>query len=196
MPYEATPGEASSMTHKGEGVELTSQILETAHIGYVGSSMPPPDAVKSGKVEPLSDEDRRTLVRWIDLGCPIDLQAQSSSERSDERSGWHLDDQRPTLTLTSPAPGANKDLSRILIGMHDYHSGLDLDSFRVVADFPINDVAAGDNLAPRFQQTSSGIWELKLAQPVGELKSGKLTALIKDQQGNVNRIERTISVEN
>ena len=25
------------------------------------------------KVAPLSDEDRRTIVRWIDLGCPIDL---------------------------------------------------------------------------------------------------------------------------
>ena len=44
--------------------------------------MPPPDAVagtyvgpdgKKIKVAPLSDEDKRTLVRWIDLGCPIDL---------------------------------------------------------------------------------------------------------------------------
>ena len=44
--------------------------------------MPPPEAVagtyagpngKKIKVAPLSDEDRLTLVRWIDLGCPIDL---------------------------------------------------------------------------------------------------------------------------
>ena len=44
--------------------------------------MPPPEAVagtyvgpdgKKIKVAPLTDEDRRTLVRWIDLGCPIDL---------------------------------------------------------------------------------------------------------------------------
>jgi hypothetical protein len=40
---------------------------------FKGSVMPPPEAVKDGKVKPLTDEDRRTLLRWIDLGCPIDL---------------------------------------------------------------------------------------------------------------------------
>ena len=44
--------------------------------------MPPPEAVagtytgldgKKIKVAALSDEDRLTLVRWVDLGCPIDL---------------------------------------------------------------------------------------------------------------------------
>ena len=28
--------------------------------------------MKAGKVAPPTDEDRRTLVRWIDLGCPVD----------------------------------------------------------------------------------------------------------------------------
>ncbi len=51
----------------------TPQNREISHIGYIGSIMPPPKAVQSGKVQPLSDEDRLTLVRWIDLGCPIDL---------------------------------------------------------------------------------------------------------------------------
>ena len=44
--------------------------------------MPPPEAVagtyegpdgKKIKVAPLTDEDRRTIFRWIDLGCPVDL---------------------------------------------------------------------------------------------------------------------------
>ena len=43
--------------------------------------MPPPDAVKAGKVAPLTDEDRRTLVRWIDLGCPIDLDVRPEEAR-------------------------------------------------------------------------------------------------------------------
>ena len=46
---------------------------------YSGSIMPPPEAVKKGKVQPLSDEDRRTIVRWIDLGCPIDLDFPSTT---------------------------------------------------------------------------------------------------------------------
>ncbi len=64
-----------------------------------------------------------------------------------------LDDQRPTLTLTYPQAGANEPLTRILVGMHDYDTGLDLDSFQVVADFPIDGVAAGENLAQKFQRT-------------------------------------------
>ena len=76
--------------------------------------MPPPDAVKSGKVAPLSDEDRRTLVRWIDLGCPIDL-AYDPQGPARSGFGWALDDQRPTLTVASPKPGANAPLDRILV---------------------------------------------------------------------------------
>ncbi len=86
--------------------------------------MPPPDAVKAGKVAPLTDEDRLTLVRWIDLGCPIDLDYDPKNPAK-AGFGWMLDDQRPTLTLTSPQAGANPPLDRILIGMHDYGSGLE-----------------------------------------------------------------------
>jgi hypothetical protein len=73
-----------------------------------------------------------------------------------------LDDQRPTLTLTYPQAGVNEPLRRILVGMHDYDTGLDLDSFRVVADLPIDGVVAGENLARRFKAKGDGVWELAL----------------------------------
>ncbi len=83
-------------------------------------------------MQPLSDEDRLTLVRWIDLGCPIDL--TFDPRHPDERGrGWMLDDQRPTLTLTEPRPGVQRSLNRILIGMHDYGSGLVPESLQVTA---------------------------------------------------------------
>ncbi len=56
--------------------------------------MPPPDAVKAGKVAPLTDEDKLTLVRWIDLGCPIDLEYDAGNPAK-PGFGWALDDQRP-----------------------------------------------------------------------------------------------------
>ena len=59
------------------------------------------------------------------------------------------DDNRPTLTLTSPRPGVNAPLTRILVGMHDYDTGLDMDSFRVVADFPLDGAAPGELLAAK-----------------------------------------------
>jgi hypothetical protein len=155
--------------------------------------MPPPDAVAAGQVQPLADEDRRTLVRWIDLGCPLDL--DYDAEQPDRRGfGWMGDDKRPTLTLTYPRRGANSSLSRILIGATDYYSGLEEGSLTVKADFAIDGVAASEELASRFREQSPGVWEWKLSKPQGNLPEGTMTIAIKDRQGNVTRIERTFSV--
>jgi hypothetical protein len=172
---------------------------------YTGESMPPPEALtgdykdldgKPVKVVPLTDEDRRTIVRWIDLGCPIDLDPQYDPTKAIPKSfGWLGDDQRPTLTLTYPTPGVNRVLLRILVGMSDAYTGLDMQSFRVVADFPVDGVAAGNNLASKFQEKAQGVWELILDKPVVALQKAKLTILIKDRQGNESRIERVFSVE-
>ena len=160
---------------------------------FRGSIMPPPDAVQSGKVAPLSDEDKRTLVRWIDLGCPVDktFDAKKPHERG---SGWMFDDQRPTLTVTDPRPGINTELTRILVGMHDYGTGIDPATFTVTADFTVDGAKPGENLAARFKETSFGVRELRLATPVKNLERGTLTVSVRDRQGNEARIERTISV--
>ena len=170
---------------------IYKQIL--AQGDFKGSMMPPPDAVKSGKVASLTDEDRRTLVRWIDLGCPVDkaFDPKNPQARGD---GWLFDDQRPTLTVTYPRAGANEDLSRILVGTHDYNTGLDLDSFQVVADFSVGGLDSGTDLASRFKATTPGVWELRLAKPITALAKGMLTVSIKDRQGNVSRVERTFWV--
>jgi hypothetical protein len=104
------------------------------------------------------------------------------------------DDQRPTLTLTYPRAGDNPELTRLLVGMHDYYSGLDMASFRVVADFPLDGAAPGEDLASRFRPKSEGVWELRLKAPLTRLARGTLTVSVKDRQGNVSRIERTFSV--
>ena len=145
FPHETIPGDPRSLRHKGKAVPDTPRNRELAHVAYTGSVMPPLEAVKQGKVKPLSDEDRRTLVRWIDLGCPIDF---------DRDRGWLLDDQRPTLALTLPRAGRNACVERILVGMYDGETGLDATSLRVTADFPVGDAAAGSNLASRFQRQS------------------------------------------
>lgn len=108
--------------------------------------------------------------------------------------GWMGDDMRPTLTLTYPQPGANTTLTRFLVGMHDYYSGLALDTFQVTADFAIDGIAAGKNLASRFRATDQGVFEYRLATPLTRLPRGTLTVSIKDRQGNVTQIARTFSV--
>ncbi len=173
-----------------------------ADLDYVGTAMPPPAAVAGTyegpdgqkiKVAPLSDEDRRTMVRWIDLGCPIDLDFDPKNWAERGR-GWMADDLRPTLTLTVPQPGTNKSLTRIVVGMHDVYTGLAPASFEVMADFAIDGVKPGDNLAPKFRTTTQGVWEWKLATPIERLEQGRLTVAVKDHQGNLTRIERTFTV--
>src|ERR1700747_219756 len=74
------------------------KVLEAGE--YKGSVMPPPEAVAGTyedpdgqkiKVAPLSDEDRRTLVRWIDLGCPVDL-AFDPDHPEARGNGWRQDE--------------------------------------------------------------------------------------------------------
>jgi hypothetical protein len=83
---------------------------------------------------------------------------------------------------------------RLLVGMHDYETGLDMDSFSVVADFPVDGSAAGENLGARFKPVTRGVWELRLEKPITALSSGSLTVSVKDRQGNTSRIERNFSV--
>jgi hypothetical protein len=153
-------------------------------VDYNGHTMPPADAIAGKakgpdgqlvKVAPLSDDDKLTLARWIDIGCPIDR---------DAKIGWMLDEGRPTLTVTT-AP------DRILIGMHDYGSGLDLTSFKVTANVVINGIKAGDNIAPSFKVAAPGVWELRLANPPA---STVLNVEVRDRQGNLTRVERTFPV--
>lgn len=191
--HETVPGDPTSLRHHGKPVADTPQNRERLEIAYTGGIMPPPEAVKSGKVKPLTDEDKRTLVRWIDLGCPIDLD-YDATKPAETSFGWLLDDQRPTLTLTYPTAGTNKELGRILVGMHDIGTGLDLASFRVVADFELDGVAAGENVAAKLKTVSPGVWELRLPGPMTALARGTLIVSVRDRQGNVSEIERTFSV--
>jgi RNA polymerase sigma factor (sigma-70 family) len=200
--HEAVPGDPGSLRHKGQPVADTPQNRDRSQVAYTGGVMPPPEAVagtyagldgKKIKVAPLTDEDKRTFARWIDLGCPIDLDYDPVKPQA-ASYGWMLDDNRPTLALTYPQAGANAGLTRLLVGMHDYGTGLNLDSFQVVADFPIDGVEPGQNLAAKFQALPDNRWEMKLDKPLAALPQGKLTVSIKDRQGSVSRIERTFSV--
>jgi hypothetical protein len=191
FPTETVPGNPKTLHLKGQPVPDTPATCNRADLDFTGSVMPPPEAVKAGKVAPLSEEDKLTLVRWIDLGCPIDLD-YDPKKPAKTSFGWMLDDQRPTLALSLPRAGANPALEVIRIGMHDYGSGLDDASLSVVADFAVDGVPAGQNLAPKFKSVASGVYEWKLTAPLS-IRKGRLNVNVKDRQGNVTRVDRTFS---
>jgi hypothetical protein len=199
-PSESPPGSGTLMWH-GKKVD-TNKFKHRADVDYLGGTMPPTLAVwgfgaapdeKRVKVRALTDEDFRTLTRWIDLGCPIDL---DFDPQQPERRGYGFacDDTRPTLTLTYPKAGNNAKLERLLVGMFDYNSGLDEKSFRVVADFSVDGIEPGTNLADRFKPKTKGVHQLRLKKPIDKLKQGTLTVSVKDRQGNIARVVRTFSV--
>jgi hypothetical protein len=188
LPYQKIPGDDTSWSYRGQPLPTpTSHQRRSAHVGYTGGIMPPPEAVASGLVQPLTDEDKRTIVRWIDIGAPID--------RTDSHTdGWHVDDQRPTLTLTYPKAGPNPTLDRVLIGMHDLGSGLQTDSLKVVASKTIDGVDAGSNAAGKFKPVAPGVWEWRLARPVTQQPATTLRVSVADKRRNVTRLERTFTV--
>jgi hypothetical protein len=200
---EKVPGDARSLQYKGKPYRLgVDGDGRRVGLAYTGGIMPPPEAVagtyerdgKRIKVAPLTPEDRLTLVRWIDLGSPIDFDYDPARPGAPGR-GWMCDETRPTLTLTYPRPGANPPLTRLLVGMSDYYTGLDLGSFRVTADFAVDGIAAGQNLAPKFRTKAPGVWELTLSRPLARLDRGQIVVSVRDRQGNVTRIERTFSAK-
>ncbi len=183
VPSETTPG-AGTLSWTGKLVD-TQKYRALADLDYLPPQCPPP----GGKVPPLSDEDKRTLVRWIDLGCPIDLDFDPAKPQA-TGYGWMLDENRPILTVVRPTPGDNgKSVNQpIIIGMHDYYSGLDMKSFKVVADFPIDGIPAGENLAAKFQAKTQGVWEMQLATPIS-VSRGKLVVSVRDRRGNLATVE-------
>jgi hypothetical protein len=193
FPTETVPGNPKTLQLKGQPVPDTPANRNRADLDFTGSIMPPPEAVRAGTVAPLTDEDRLTLVRWIDLGCPIDLTFDPKNPQKTGR-GWMLDEQRPTLTVALPKAGTNPPLDRVLIGLHDYGTGLDLASLAVVADFPIDGTKPGENLAGNFKFLGGGVYEWKLAKPL-TVERGRLTVSVKDRQGNTTRVERTFTAK-
>jgi hypothetical protein len=197
---ETVPGDPDSLEYQGKPLANKPENRRLINLAYTGSIMPPAAAIagtyegpdgKKIQVPPLSDEDKRTLVRWIDLGCPIDLVGDGAEARA---GGWLQDDSRPTLTLAVPPAGRSAALTHIRVGMHDYDSGLDLKSFSVKADFAIDGIAAGADLAAKLVPAAPGVWELKLARAITALPHGALTVSVRDRAGNVSRIERAFSI--
>jgi len=190
FPSATTPGDPNTLALEGKPIENTQRNRDRSDLDFHGSIMPPPDAVKEGKVKPLTDEDRLTIVRWIDLGCPVDLDYDADNP-TDRGYGWMCDDKRPTVAIQTPTAGTNKSLSQIVLGLHDYYTGIA--SFQVTADIDLDDAPAGENLAPRFKSTHPGVWEWKLKSPPTDA-TAELTVTVKDKQGNTTLIKRAFTV--
>ncbi len=181
-PTESVPGDPSTLP--------PGASPNQADLDYTGTIMPPP-----GTAPPLTEDEKITFARWIDLGCPINFGGGNPNPQ--DYGGWFSDELKPTLTVSSPRSGPlTTPLTQIRIGMYDNYSGLNRSSLSVVANFPVNGLAPGTELGPYFSETATGsyIWTLNLTTPITRLPDGHLTVRVKDLQGNYSVVDRSFSV--
>lgn len=175
-PTESVPGNAATLP-AGANANL-------ADLDFVGSIMPP---VGSG-VPALSDDEKITIARWIDLGAPIDTGAGTANAAF----GWFLDDLRPTLTVSSPRPGFNATpVTAIRFGVADANSGIDLATLSVKATFAVAGRAAGTELRDLAVGAGDGIYQIPLSPQAHA--SAKVTLQIADRRGNITRVAQTFT---
>jgi hypothetical protein len=172
-PTESVPGNAATLPPGAD--------RNAADLDYTGMPMPPPPAL------PLSEDEKLTFVRWIDLGAPIDT--------GNAAYGWRLDDLKPTLALSLPRPGMNNlAVTEIRVGLADANSGIDLASLSISADVPINGRPAGAELADLAVAVGDGIRAIALSTPIAQVTNRHVYASVRDNQGNITRVARAFSV--
>lgn len=177
-PTESEPGNAAMLP---PGTDLSSVDLD-----FTGTRMPP-----AGRAVPaLTEGEKINLARWIDLGRPIDTGLRTSNAGV----GWWLDDNRPTVEVSSPRAGYNAaPVSVVRVGLADAASGVSLTSLSITADFAVAGRPAGAELADLAVTAGEGIYEIALGGALPPLVRRHLRVSVRDLQGNVTRVDRVFS---
>jgi hypothetical protein len=167
----------------GARLDGRSNALRNDDLDYVGTVAHPAGVGVTG----MPIEEKETLIRWIDIGAPIQL---------DSFRGYFEDDLRPTLSVVPSIEeaAATGTLSRLRIGTYDLESGIDATSLVVTLDVPVGGVPAGANLAGGRTLVNGGVVTLDLASPVSLAgHSVTLSVAVRDLAGHETRIERVLS---
>ena len=171
-PTESMPGDPATLP---PGVNANAADLD-----FTGSIMPP---IGSG-VPALTEDEKMMFARWVDLGCPI-----NTGSGSETNFGWFLDENRPTLTISSPRQNRNvTPLTELRIGVADAYSGISNGTLSVKADFAVNGSTPGTELVSQGSFASPGIFSIPLQSPITNSPSRHVTASVADGQGNTNTL--------
>ena len=108
--YETMPGDPTSLRFKGQPVPDTPANRNRSEIAYTGGPMPPPEAVAGTTSARTARPSRspRCPTKTAGRSCAGSTSAARSTWTTTRRTrrepgyGWMLDDDRPTLTLSTP----------------------------------------------------------------------------------------------
>lgn len=146
----------------------------------------------------LSDKEKRTIARWVDMGGPIDFPQTDGF-------GYTDDSQLPIIHLSSPTLGTNERDIDVIFGLHDAKSGIDEASINISFEY-VNikhqtKLVIEKIMVPAFQlklnksPLQQGVYSLKLPQHYMK-KSGDyiITIQVKDLTGNKNILTRRFTL--
>jgi hypothetical protein len=136
----------------------------------------------------MTNEERLTLTRWIDLGAPIDLSARGASPW-----GFLEDDLRPTLVVRPSVVRARQaGLVDILeIAAFDVESGVVPTSLTVTCNLRLGSFAPGSNLAAgRRLDPEGSILRLVLPRRVRMTEGAVFTISVRDAAGHTTKTVR------
>jgi len=163
-PTESAPGDPATLPPGADP--------NKADLDYTGDIMPPPGSA----APPLTEDEKMTFARWVDLGCPINTATIHN---------WHSDDLRPTLTISSPRQNRNQPpLTELRLGVADGYSGVSNGTLSVKADFPVNGLSPHAELVSQGSFTGAGVFTIPLNPPITSLLPSHLIASVLDAQGN------------
>jgi hypothetical protein len=129
--------------------------------------------------------ERGTISRWIDLGCPIDLDRP--------RSRYTDDTLIPVLTLRLFNSGGQV---QVRVGALDIESGIDASSMRVeLTPSGGSTTVLGAGGTPIALDPDTGVATVATSIPVSGISVStplSVTATVRDLAGNLERIESTV----
>jgi hypothetical protein len=132
----------------------------------------------------LTWDEKLTLARWVDLGAPIQTNANW---------GWFEDDLRPTLWVTPTLEEATSGaVDRVFVGAYDLESGLAPDTLSVTFNVPIGDQPVGTNLAAGLNPSNGSLLMVPLPTAVDLAASqAQMTVSIRDVAGHITKMVRS-----
>jgi hypothetical protein len=140
----------------------------------------------AGGMASLSMKQKMTMARWIDLGAPLDISVTTGTGL-----GWFIDDVKPTITISAPRQNLNTSLiDKIIFGLADANTGIDIATLSVKADFTVNGQAPNTELSAIVSTTGDGIYQIQLDQELPQNSIERHIFIeVKDNQGNVKRVD-------
>ncbi len=165
----------------GERLDGRANGDRSDDLDYAGS-MSHPDGIG---VTGMTNNEKVTLSRWIDLGAPIEFAT---------KWGFLEDDWRPTLVLSPSLTKARSmgSFSSVQISAFDTDSGVDPSTLVITCDHALGAIPAGTNLAAGHPlDAQGGLLTIGLPRAVTVAENATFTVGVRDHAGHTTSVVRS-----